>query len=160
MDKKKIIVALLLVICLLGIFLVVGCGDKTNNNDVDDSDKTFMPVDEEVFEIETPYCNLKYPTKWEDAVTVEHLEEPYIVEFRTSIDDEEIQLFDIVFDGTGDSLLGTLTVDGEAVEVYVTNYNDDISGYSDNQQMRVNEMIMDINVIISALVDDYGFELA
>lgn len=160
MNKKKLIIVLLLVICLLGTVLVVGCGDKTNNNDVDDSDKTFMPVDEEVFAIETPYGNLKYPAKWEDEVTVEHLEDPYIVEFRTSIDDEEIRLFDIAFNGTGDSLLGTLTVDGETVQVYVINYNDDISEYTDNQQMSVNEMIIDINVIISKLVDDYGFVLA
>ena len=161
MNKKKLIVALLLVICLLGIVLVVGCGEKTENNDVNDNDKSFMPVDEEVFAIETPYCNLYYPLEWEEntAIQKNETEEGYKVEFCALVDGESIPIFDINFNSENGDELGKLIVDDKTVKVSVVSYNPDVENYSENKQMDISEMIHDINVIISKLIEEYEFEL-
>ena len=163
MKKKnlKLLLGLLVLVLALMTVLVVGCGDNKNNNE-NTGDIPFYSTDEEVFTIETPYCNLQYPTKWKDKIDVAGVEhdDGYMVSFSTSIEGQIISLFDIAFEVEKGDLIGKLNSKEETIEVYIVNYDIDSSSYSEDQKMEIGGMNNDINVIISKLLEQYDFELA
>ncbi len=70
--------------------------------------------------IETPYCNLYFPSKWNGQVytTVKESEGSYEVVFVGKLGDQDINLFSIVFGESEEMPIGTLTQpDGSDVTV-------------------------------------------
>lgn len=152
MRKKTVT---LLVILIL-IMLFSGCNSDMKEN------IGFYSTDEDVFDIETPYCNLQYPVEWEDAVIIsnEELDNGYKVNFVAVIEGDELPLFDIVFESNEGAPLGTLKKDGKDISVSLISYNPELENYTEDQQMDFAGMSEDINVIISKLLEQYEFELA
>lgn len=73
-------------------------------------------------EIETPYCTLMYPVKWEEYVYVEQVEEEvYRVLFYGQLEGREKQLlFTVLFGGDEGEQLGVVTDDqGQTVPVNI-----------------------------------------
>ena len=153
MKKRIILVIALLILVVAGAAFIIGSAK-------DNTDVPFYTTDETVFAIETPYCDLYYPTKWKDKLGTEVIEngDSYSVKFYTTIDGEEISLFDMNFGEEGVPL-GTLTNDGEEIPVNIINYDTDFSGYTEEEQSDLVEMVEAINVVISKLLENYEFEL-
>ena len=75
--------------------------------------------------IETPFCNLLLPGKWEKQVRLEIREtDGYAVCFLgTAGSRENIPLFDIILDGTGEEFLGTVLLEGDMeIAVFCNTY--------------------------------------
>ena len=68
--------------------------------------------------IETPYCTLYYPSKWESNVIIKTTAD--VVGFYASIDKAELHLFDICFGSMDGERLGkVLCKDGSEVDVFL-----------------------------------------
>lgn len=136
---KRLLAIVLMALCACGF--LVACGenskaDKDNNSDL--------------FTIETKYCDLRYPSKWEDKVKVDILDDS-IDTVRFSSGGKNV--FDISFTD-GDTILGTLKTDEGTVDVYVLFYELDKKDkyYEDYAAMQD-----DVNVITENLAKDYDF---
>ncbi len=165
-----IILALVMSLCLLA-----SCGkaeekseDNTNVQTTESTEAAtekieYYKSDVETFEIQTPYANLKYPSKWEDECIVEKNEgDSYTVTVSGIVDDESVKLFDIVFGTVPENgyLLGTMTSDGEEVTVSLVDYSQDFTDdYSAEEYPDLYAMAEDVNEIISGLVYDYDMIL-
>lgn len=149
MKNKIIVIAAL----LLMIFTMVGCSK--------DDDIEFYTTDEAVFEIETPFCNLYYPEKWEEQITTKCVEKNggYVVSFNTKLDGKDTKVFDIAIGGKKGTLIGSFEKDDQEIKVYVIEHIDDINVFDEDQRMIVGGMMEDINVIISKLIEEYDLEI-
>lgn len=173
--KKKI--GLLFMIAMLCLF-VVGCSDNANendNNDViendnndisisintdDNDDIPFFSTEEELFEIETPYCNLYYPIMWNEQILIEFEEDTvYTVKFSAKLDSKSISLFDLCFGGENGDKIGELTVEDEIIDIKMISYGFELDGYTEDMRNDICGMNEDVNVIISKLIEMYDFEL-
>lgn len=129
---------MLVVLCICG--LLAACGEE-NKEDYD-----------EFLIIETKYADLHYPSKWEDRVKTDILEDGgYTVRFTS----DGKSIFDISFN-EGDTLLGTLKNSDGDVGVYVLFYELDKKdkNYEDYAAMQD-----DVNVITENLAKDYDFSI-
>ncbi len=137
-------------------------GDDTTE---DVSDK-FYVSDAEVYEIETPYSPIYYPTKWKDIVITETSEDDaaYKIKFSAQLDGKSIPLYTVVF-GTNESghiAAGTLMIgEDEAIRVYFVDHS--AAGMeadlTEASEVTYLTMCEDINVIISNLIYTSGMEL-
>lgn len=111
------------------------------------SEKTFM-------EIETPYVVLQYPSRWEETVRVEQIEDDvYTVAFYGTVENrEEHHLFDILF-GDGDGFeIGKILVDGKVVRMCVVTYDlKTDESWSDEEILELKGMREDVQHIISSV---------
>lgn len=140
---KKTIGILLVIIV---IFALSACGKPT--------EVPYYTTDEETFDIETKYCKLSYPTKWKDAVSVDISETgAYTVSFTAG----EAKLFDLVFGGSEKDMLGTLPYNDEVINVCLISYDIDQNSMSEKEYLNCCAMEEDVNVIISRLIENYGF---
>lgn len=108
----------------------------------------------EVYEIETPYCTLMYPDKWENKVRTEvGVEDICEVKFYCAIEGKpEIELFDVIFGGEEGYKIGELYNDNGTISVYVITYDLELDdSWSENEQLEILGMQEDINTIISNL---------
>lgn len=154
MKKRIVLIIGLLILVVVGAVFIIGSAKE-------DTNVPFYTTDETVFVIETPYCDLSYPIKWEKELKTEVVEngESYTVKFYTTIDEKNIPLFDVNFGGKEGDPLGTLTCEGNDISVNVINYSTDFSTYSEEEQSDLFEMVEAINVVISKLIETYDFEL-
>ena len=159
-QKKNKILLITLIVILVFLNLLVGCSNNDNNTNGEDA--PFYSTDEDVFVIKTPYCDLQYPTKWKDKIVITNGErgECYVVSFFTSVDENTISLFDIIFGGDEGSLLGTLEIDNKSINIYIIEHALDLEQYTEEQQIEIGGMNNDVNVIISKLLEQYNFEIA
>ena len=106
------------------------------------------------FVIETPYCNFKYPKKWEDAVEISasKTEEVYTVQFSA----DGNPLFAISCNDGSGYVLGTLKAAGKSVSISLTTYQLDANSA---QYATYSSMQEDVNVILEHLRTDYAFDL-
>ena len=133
--------------------------EKSNDNK---STQEFYSSDDEVFEINTDYAVLKYPSEYKEIVkTSVTNENPYTISFTTEINKTDIKLFDIVFGGSDGYKLGTLKKDGKSIEVYTVDYSANFSTeLSDEEMNTLNTLTQKINVVISNLIKDYDFKVS
>ena len=132
----------------------------------EDVSKEFYISDADVYEIETPYGPIYYPTKWKDIVVTEVTEgdSSYRIKFSAQLDEKSVALYSVIFGEASEKHIvsGTLSVD-EATHVRV--YFEDHSaegmnaGLSENSEQTYLAMCEDMNVIISKLVYVSGMEL-
>ena len=155
-EMKRFLCFVIVAVMLLSF---VGCKEKTGT-DTDDttSDETTVMIgtyEKDVFEIETAYCTLKFPEKWQDAVEVTVNEgENTVVGFAAK--DSGIKLFDIIMgDGDGD-MLGTLQTENGSIAVKVVSYSFDSTLPDYETLCAITE---DINVIINRLASEYSFSV-
>lgn len=155
--NKKIVVAIVLavIVVLLGGVLLMGISNDK------DKEIPFYTTDEEVFLIETPYCDLSYPAKWKEELKTEEIENgnSYTIKFHAAVDGQNITLFDVCFNGEEGTPVGTFKENGETVQVNIVNYEPDFSMYSEEQQNKLYEMVDAVNVVISKLIEDNNLEL-
>ncbi len=131
---------MLVVLCICGLLAACGDGKKAEEDN------------DEFFTIETKYADLRYPSKWEDKVKTDILEDGvYTVRFSSN----GKSIFDISFN-KGDTLLGTLFTDDGNVGVYVRFYELDKKdkSYEDFAAMQD-----DVNIITENLAKDYDFSI-
>lgn len=162
MKKRLAIVLCLLVLCSL----LAACANETNNAATADSATVYEKpgVDGEesmleiqTYDIKTPYCTLKYPAVWEDAVTVTvSQQEPYTLSFVGTVEEKSAPLFDLVFDGDTGIVLGTLNGD-EPHTISMIAHEIDASEYDVAHIRLFNGMQEDVNIIITNLKKDYDF---
>lgn len=165
-NNKLVVIATIFCILIVGIIGVLWVGElneRQSSNDraskkidnKNDEETTSLIETQEIqgdFEIETPYCNLYFPAKWENQVSIEKIEEEqYIVQFFGNIEGEEQQhLFDVLFSGTEGIKIGDLTmVDGTVIPVYI---------YSVEQQMNENWTEEEKNIIY-AMQEDINYTI-
>lgn len=145
MNKKICILLLGMVLC------VSGCTAGDNNKDIILKERE--PVS--TFIIDTPFAELLYPEKWQNAIRTEEVEKT--VEFYGSVNDKEALLFSIGFTEGDGYLLGTL---GD-IPVYI---NEGISefddSWTDDEQEQIITMQEDVNVILDGLMKSEDFHLA
>ena len=110
MQKKKTIKkkhAYLIIGCVLGILagLLLGwflAGTVSNVSERTGTKQIENKSDENMYKIESLYCDLYYPAKWEEMLTVE--EELNAVHFTADLDENKIiDLFDVVVVETEES---------------------------------------------------------
>lgn len=148
-------------ICLIAVlFCCISCRSVRPDNTVDDpvtneAETTARNnhLDVETYTVETRYCNLKYPAKWEGKVKTEIFDNyGYIVKFIA----DDVSLFDFEFVEGNGVLLGTLVTDSENVVIKITSY--DLEHEMQDYDIYA-EMQSDIDVIIENLMADYTLEL-
>lgn len=157
MEKKKnytvLAVSLLIIV---GLFVVIVLKDRKENVKDSETKTTFLSEEEqirseEVFTIETKYCNLCYPEKWKENLQIGIDEnDVYTVNFSA----DGIELFDLSFNGEDGYALGTLKTEEGNFVVRVVSYDidDSIENYETYLMMQD-----DINIIIEHMVSDYEF---
>ena len=131
---------------------------STESKEITDSENS----GEEVFDIKTDYCTLKYPEEYKDTVKTTVINTGvYAVCFTTTVNNNEVKIFDIVFGGEEGYKLGTLKDGKKSIDVYVKDYSADFpKDISEEDGNRLDVMAQKINVIISNLQKDYDFEIA
>lgn len=177
--KKLVIIMTLAIVLLVALVLFVGVtlgknqankGNAKENQivqeeiqqeEVQDEQVIEKPVEEaeETFEVETNYCKLFYPCKWEEDMRIETSDSK--VEFCGEIDGKEnIHLFDVVFGEKVGFELGTLKTNGGNVSISIVSYElqfDDT--WNEEEKNRMYAMQEDVNVIIQELGKNSDFEM-
>ncbi len=120
----------------------------------------FYQTDAETFTIETKYADLKYPSVWQEllSVSIKKLG-TYTVSFYAKTSAGELLLFELSFDGGDGYLLGLLPYKNKSVELRITSYDFDKTGLSAEEYERCCAMSEDVNVIISKLIEEYGLDI-
>ncbi|MEE0913358.1 MAG: hypothetical protein U0L76_02080 [Ruminococcus sp.] len=168
MKNKKVLYSLIIIIVFI-ICIVLSSvvsynlgynkalvTDKTQNTDA--TVPTTEPI--EGFSIETPYCELYYPKKWENSVEIKkNSEEPYTVEFYATINDKsDLHLFDFIFNSADGVLIGELTTDdGNSIKVSVESYELNTDKLSDDEISTFYLMQEDINYTLQKLISEDNF---
>lgn len=104
-------------------------------------------------EIDTPYCVLYFPERWEDVLSVNaYADSGYHVEFSGRTEGgEPRRLFDVTFDtGEGD-LLGTVETGDGTSRVYIRFYEPDSEGLSQTAYDSLLAMQESANELIARL---------
>jgi len=172
MKNNKRIVGVLsgILIVLLVIVVVLAMKGKTetNDEDIDGAEATEvvstveeMIAAEEPFTIETKFCNLHYPEKWENQVSTEIKEDSvYSVQFFAELEGKgPVHIFDIVFGGEEGALTGYFSEDGEAIPVYIVGMEIDAEGWTDEELNVLYMMQEDVNYVIGMLQKEGNFTM-
>lgn len=137
---KKFTVLLL----IFGIFFVfAGCGKEKIPEASSGGDGVFV--------IKSPYCDLKYPEKWQDQVDI-FVETGSFCTVEFTDKRSGTPLFDLVFGREKGNLYGTLILDGENIVIRIVDYELDQNA-EDYQTLCM--MQEDVNVILQHLTEDY-----
>lgn len=153
--KQKLIVLLL---ALAALAACAGCSDaeKTHENtsvDGTSAEGTHSQAELPTYVIRTPYCDLLYPERWKDAVTVTTVAgEPYTVKFVLKKDGTP--LFDLMFGGEKGILLGTLIRKDGNVVLRSQSYAFDPEREDYDTCCMIQE---DLNVILQHLMEETEF---
>lgn len=156
-DMKRYFSIIFIFIVIVMMFSSCNSG-KTEQKDTSSSDSAKETLQigeyvENVYEIETEYCTLKFPSKWQDKLTVT-IENNTVYFIHNA---SKVMVFSIVFGNeTQGYLLGTLNTGGKSITVST------IEGNLDESNEYYNELCSicnDINVILNYLHADYNFEI-
>lgn len=163
---KRIISVLILVLAVM--FLCSACAgnsgiatpdsvsteDSTEKSAVNGKD-SLLSV--QTYEIKTPYCTLKYPAMWEDAVKITENNNKTVYSFTATVDGKTIKIFDLAFDSKDGIMLGSFKNEGEhtlSMRAETINEKDCTA----DQYRLFMGMQEDVNVIIANLKVDYEFK--
>lgn len=138
---KKLLAVILAVIC---IATLSACGGDKN----DDSSSSEQKV-----EITTPFAVLKVAKSFDENVShSETSKDPYTLSFVAKEDDTE--LFSLIFNGKGKTLLGTIIGEKENTVIYMNMA--DLDAKSDNYEKYLSYQ-GGLNDILNGLTEDYNF---
>lgn len=141
---KRKLISLLLLIPL--ICLPVGCQNNSDSSGESNNVTATFSSEDATFGIETEYCVLKYPQKFEADVVIEKSDD------KVSFLCGEQKLFDITFNDETAVSVGTLS-DGTTVGVNSYDIDSDNANYDNLCAMQEG-----INVIIENLTADYNLK--
>ena len=171
MKSNKKIIAVLAGILIVLLVIVAGLfmnskGENKKEEVPDSNNNTISTVEEmieaeEPFTIETKYCDLYYPIKWEKQVETEidDSDDVYKVQFFGKVEDKEaLHLFDIVFGGEEGALIGHFSKDEEEIPVYVVGMEIEAGeDWTDEELDTIYTMQEDVNYIIGMLEKEIRF---
>lgn len=156
--------------CIICVFLIVltfsACGNSNTDNATPDSTvaakSSVKGVDSllavQTFSIDTPFCEVKYPSAWEDSVSVkQETDKGFALCFYLKTKDKNVRVFDLAFNSQKGALLGTLQ-NTEKDTLSIIDYDLNSKDFSKEQLAAFAEMRDDINVTIANLEKDYDFK--
>ncbi len=174
MKKKNLIVGIAIVICMIlvvviGVLWMKDSNKKSDEGKVETGNQEVISTMDELrtedgFGIETPYCTIYFPTKWQEQVTVDKQEgDVYTLQFSGTVEGKDAQhLFDLQFGGTEGFALGTITTaDGNEVTISAVFAEDTMNeSWTEEEKLTIYAMQEDINYIIAKLEETEGFKNA
>ena len=113
---------------------------------------------EEAYLIETDYCKLYFPAKWQDNLEVEFNEEGNVVEFYGIVEGRDRQpIFNIVFNESADVKIGTISKGNETIDISWQFVEPNVDGWSTEEADILYAMQEDINYLFGMLERKEGF---
>lgn len=154
MQNRKLKIGIVILIVFV---VVIGAIALMLLNSEDDSSlltsKEQKARSRNVFTIETDFCNLSYPHKWEKSINYEihNYGDGYTVGFSS----EGNNLFDLIFNVEEGEFIGSFKLDNKTIVVNASTYEIDssIKNYKNLSMMQD-----DMSIIIYYLVKDYGLD--
>ena len=172
---KKFLLAMLILSIIISALTACGSSEQEKSEKPNDTvpvtetaksaetteaENPFDLDESELYSIETDYCTLKYPLKWQNSTkTVITQDGAYSITFYALTSCGEVRLFDLIFGESESYRLGSLTTDAGTVDVHMESYEIDKTSVTEEDYLNCYFMEEDINVIINELSDDYGFVL-
>lgn len=188
MDRKKIILSLVAImcICVLGIVFMIIFGSHNVEPEINNKDNISIlpesnnvitenpdsePVqpsikgdelpEKEMFEIETPYCKVKYPSEWGENVEYICSDENgvFSIEFISKIKNQDIKMFEIFFNGAErGQKIGYLLTNGEKI-LFSGEIGTFVPGedWSDEEKDLYYSMVEGINYIIKSVESNENY---
>lgn len=156
---------LLIIMCVLMSLSFTACGE-TNQKETGENSSSeatqptsgesgkvaLTDLDEsENDTIKTKYCDLQFPKKWNKTVTAKTEEDGH---YRVTFSYKDKPCFDLIFDESGDRLLGTLTTDDFVKVLTIHDYS---WGKKDKDFDAYLGVMDDVNIIIKGLTKNYDF---
>lgn len=171
-NKKLIVMMSVVLIILVGIAVILftkndSDSEKANgqqeSSQTEDTTSTIEQQieEEESYVIKTDYVRLYFPQKWEANLETEIVEdEGYVVEFYGKVEGKDRQeIFEIVFNGDAETMIGSVEVDGENVYVGFNfaepKLGDDWTG---EEADIIYAMQEDVNFLIGMLEREAGYK--
>lgn len=156
-GNKKIVTVLSIVLFVAIIICAViyFVKEKPQNDTKKEMVEENVAEDMTFLEIETPYGMLYYPDKWEKELRFEAKEDSNVViSFYGNVQEKEIQLFDIIFNGKDGDLLGYL----DDASVHILFYDLDIAKLDEESQNTIIGMSESASFLITELekMDNYS----
>ena len=165
MNNFKIFNTILLLIntiCLIAITVTFILWPKNTAPVSGGNDQeTVTQTDGTSLQYKTPYCTVKYPSKWKGSVKYVEKEENgvYTGTFYCLMKDQEIAMFDIYFGApeTG-TYIGSVVKDGKTVAFNVksSDFQPDPS-WSEDERMLYLAMANGINDVIESVTNDPNY---
>lgn len=110
------------------------------------------PEGEDFVTISTPYADLRLPASFDKAVSHEETgNEPYVITFKSRTD--ETELFSIIFNGTGEYLVGTLMGEEKNTVVHANTNDLDQNDQNYESNLFYQEQLY---LILGYLAEDYN----
>lgn len=110
------------------------------------------PEGEDFVIISTPYADLRLPASFDKAVSHEETSnEPYVITFKSRTD--ETELFSIIFNGTGEYLVGTLMGEEKNTVVHANTNDLDQNDQNYESNLFYQEQLY---LILGYLAEDYN----
>lgn len=176
-NKRKLVIVMSVTLALLVAVAAVllarsnlekkgqQVADNTANQQETQAGETISTIeqqieDEESYVIETEYVRLYFPKKWEENLEIEIVEkDAYIVEFYGKVEGKDCQkIFDIVFNGDAEKMLGTVEANGENIYVGFNFAEPEISeNWTIEEADIIYAMQEDVNYLIGMLEREAGY---
>lgn len=173
-NKKLIILMSLILVILIGVAVVLftkgdsdkdGSKEQVTTQEDNPSEDVISTVEQQIEEeesyvVETDYVRLYFPQKWEANLETEIVEEDgYIIEFYGKVEGKDRQkIFDVVFNGDAENMVGMVDVNGEAVYVGFNFAEPEIGeDWSGEEEDMIYAMQEDVNYLIGMLEREAGF---
>lgn len=150
---KKFFSLILTFACLLSL-CACGTADNVKKNGTNKETNAQEQVEEKVITVKTPYADICLPELFDGNVTHEVTSEtPYTLTFKAN---DGTELFALIFNGTGDVLMGTLVGESENTVIYmnvptISEENENYEIYCGYQNA--------VNTIANHLEKDYNFHV-
>lgn len=110
------------------------------------------PEGEDFVTISTPYADLRLPASFDKAVSHEETgNEPYVITFKSRTD--ETELFSIIFNGTGEYLVGTLMGEEKNTVIHANTNDLDQNDQNYESNLFYQEQLY---LILGYLAEDYN----
>ncbi len=146
--KKLIALLAAVVVCFT---LLAACGQNKGNEGA--TQDSVSKLTDKTSTVTTPYVDLCVPESFEGKVDSKVTkEEPYTLTFYATEDDTE--LFSVVFNGSGDTLMGTVVKDGKNIVMYVNVAKLDKKAKNYDEYVGYQQAV---NTITNHLSEDYDF---
>ena len=151
---KKYFIAMLVLVCVLALCACGTDAAKQDDPDAPDVQEELPQEEEKVITIVTPYADICVPESFEGNVTHEVVsEEPYTLAFTAA---DGTELFTLIFNGTGDVLMGTLVGEAENTVIYmnipeIDKENEKYDVYCSYQEA--------VNTVMTRLARSYDFRI-
>ena len=164
-GKRKYIIAAAAVIAVIAVIIVIISLGKGSTKPLDNStpdeaatetvqEPTFVKLVEakDTYSFDLGFVTLRYPNNFKDVVTVDGVEKHDRKDnFTLKFSCGDTQLFDLYFNSGEGNILGTLVSDEGNTVITVKTY------VVDSNDIEMLERQESLNVIIEALISDYGF---